>query len=250
MILAPSEAVQRQNDDRHHHVYLWLCAVFLTALLVANLIGSLLFSFHLPFKFPILGNKVLLSAGIIPFPITFVLTDLLNEFYGKSGAQRVTMIGFVMSIGVFLLLWIGQQLPVDTVSSLSHQEFDKFASLYTAMFAASLTAYLIGQMLDIYLFNWFKTICGNLLWLRATGSTVLSQLFDSLIVTSIAFAGSQTWSTIAHIAMSNYVWKFLVALSLTPILYLGHALLKSLLRPQQRASIQAFHAEAIQSVSA
>jgi uncharacterized integral membrane protein (TIGR00697 family) len=249
MILAPSETTQHQNDALHHHVYLWLCAIFLTALLVANLIGSLLFSFQLPFSLPFVGNKVLLSAGIIPFPITFVLTDLLNEFYGKSGAQRVTMIGFVMSIGVFLLLWIGQQLPVDAVSSLSHAEFEKFASLYTAMFAASLTAYLIGQMLDIYLFNWFKAMCGNLLWLRATGSTVISQLFDSLIVTSIAFAGSQTWATIGHIAMSNYVWKFLLALCLTPILYAGHAVLKSLLQPKAKLSTR-FHNEAIQPVSA
>ncbi|MEB3244988.1 MAG: queuosine precursor transporter [Vampirovibrionales bacterium] len=223
-------AQDQLNAEQRHQVYLWLCAIFLTCLLVANLTGAMLFSFSLPFSLPFTGNKVLLSAGIIPFPVTFILTDLLNEFYGKAGAQRITMVGFAMSILVFVLLWLGMQLPVDSVSAFTKPEFIKFSTLYTGMFAASLTAYLVGQLLDIQLFGWLKSLVGGLLWLRATGSTVISQLFDSILVTSIAFWGSQTLHTIGHIALSNYIWKFLIAVLLTPVLYAGHALIKSLLR--------------------
>ncbi len=208
--------------SRSELVYCWMAAVFITSLLVANLTGSLLFSFELPG-----GTPVLLSAGIIPFPITFLLTDLLNEFYGKSGARFVTMLGFGMSILTFGFLLVGQHLPVDPVSEFTHPQFMHFSNMYTDMFAASLTAYLVGQLLDIQIFHMFRAFTKHrFIWLRATGSTVLSQLFDSIIVTFIAFGGSLAIEQLWQIAIGNYVWKFIIAVAITPLLYLGHAVIR------------------------
>lgn len=220
--------------NRSQKIYVWMAGIFLTCLLIANLIGSMLFSFELPW-----GGKVLLSAGIIPFPITFLLTDLLNEFYGKEGARFVTLVGFGMSLLLFGFLWVGEQLPVDSISQLTHPQFLHLSQLYTGMFIASLTAYLIGQLLDIQVFHVFRSITKHrMIWLRATGSTVISQLFDSLIVTFIAFWGDHPVETLWQLAMGNYTWKFVIAVGITPLLYMGHIFLNRLIRSQEAQLIQ------------
>ncbi|MBX2861599.1 MAG: queuosine precursor transporter [Vampirovibrio sp.] len=197
-----------------------MTAIFVTALIIANLIGSLLFAVE------VMGVTVSLSAGIIPFPITFILTDLLNEFYGGRGARFVTYVGFAMSILVFGFLWIGTQLPVTADSAFPQAQYLQFSGLYTSMFIASLTAYLVGQLLDIGVFQALRKMThGRFLWLRATGSTIVSQLIDSILVTFIAFSGTLTVDRIWDIALGNYTWKFLIAIGITPLLYLGHALI-------------------------
>jgi len=208
---------------------LWMVAIFVTCLVVANLVGSYLFLFELPFG-TIVGSNVVLSAGIIPFPITFILTDLLNEFYGQKMARFVTLIGFGMAILTFVVLRLAEYLPSHPDSPLPEPAFLHFSSLYTGMFMASLTAYLIGQLLDINIFHWFKKVTGSSkIWLRAQGSTVISQLFDSVIVTFIAFSGTLATHTLWQLAFCNYVWKFMIVVAITPLLYLGHAILKKLL---------------------
>lgn len=226
--------------DRAHKIYVWMAGIFVTCLIIANLIGSLLFSFRLPF----LADPVLLSAGIIPFPVTFILTDLLNEFYGKEGARFVTWLGFGMSILVFLLLSVGTLLPVPADSPMPQNVYFIVSTQYSGMFIASLTAYLIGQMLDIQVFHLFRRITKHrLIWVRATGSTVVSQLFDSLIVTSIAFWGQMPLEKILHLAAGNYTWKFIIAVGITPLLYLGHAALQKLI-PRQEATLEADYSQA------
>ncbi len=219
------------NDfDRSHQIFVWLTAVFVTCLIIANLIGSLLFSFRLPF----LADPVLLSAGIIPFPVTFLLTDLLNEFYGQKGARFVTYVGFGMSVLVFLLLSVGNSLPVDSRTAMPPAVYHTVSTQYTGMFIASLTAYMIGQLLDIQIFQIFRSITKHrFIWVRATGSTIISQLFDSFIVTAIFFGGQMSWDNIMQLATGNYVWKFLIALGITPLLYLGHAILQRLMPSQE-----------------
>lgn len=246
--------------DRSHKIYVWMAAIFVVSLVIANLTGAMLFSFELPFSYPIIRldvqsstalvfpwasigiawtNRVLLSAGIIPFPITFILTDLLNEFYGKQGARFITWIGFGMSLLTYILLTVGEQLPLDTKTQISKSVFLTISTQYTGMFIASLTAYLIGQMLDIQVFHVFRSVTKHrFIWLRATGSTVISQLFDSLIVSFIAFWGKMQPSDILHLALDNYTWKFLIALGITPLLYLGHMVLRKLM-PRQEALVEA-----------
>lgn len=225
--------IPRKVDTRTQ-VLLWLCAIFLTCLLIANLIGGLLFAFELPFANPLGSSsgawQVLLTAGIIPFPVTFLLTDLLNEFYGQRTAKFVTLIGFVMSVIVYGFLIVAQALPEYANSPLSKADYIHFSNLYTQMFTASLLAYMAGQLLDISLFQWFKKRTGNrLLWLRAQGSTVVSQLFDSFIVVFVAFWGSLSVPEMWLIGLNNYLWKFLIVVLITPLLYLGHRVLEQVL---------------------
>lgn len=218
------------NFQRSHQVFVWLTSIFVVSLVIANLTGAMLFSFNLPVALPIVGSAALLSAGIIPFPVTFILTDLINEYYGKSGARFVSYVGLAMSVLVFGYLSIGEWLPVAKQTVIPRTHFLSFSSNYANMFVASLTAYLIGQMLDIWVFGVFRGITQNrLIWLRATGSTVISQIFDSLIVTSLAFWGNLPANEILRIAASNYVWKFAIAIGITPLLYAGHFFLKKLL---------------------
>jgi queuosine precursor transporter len=209
-------------------VFAWLCATFAVALVIANLMGALLFTLPLPFGFP----SVTLSAGIIAFPITFLLTDLINEFYGSKGAKQVTAIGFGLSVMAFFVLWLGQHLPISPNTVLSKMAYWQVSTQYTGMFLASLSAYLIGQLLDISLFGWFKQWTGSrLIWLRATGSTLVSQLFDSLIVGLLAFWGDLPLSVILGICTANYWVKFGSAILTTPVLYVAHALLNRFLKP-------------------
>lgn len=232
---APPAAHDAGLFSRGQQLFVWLTGIFLTSLLVANLVGAMLFSFEVP----VLGVRALLSAGIIAFPVTFLLTDLLNEFYGARGARQVTLVGFGMSILVYVYLWVGQQLPVDAGTLIPKSHYLNLAQQYTGMFMASLTAYLLGQLLDIHLFGLFKGWTQHrFIWLRATGSTVVSQLFDSLVVTSLAFWGSKPLSVILHIAASNYSWKFVIAVCITPVLYLGHTLMRAFLKDALQAPSQ------------
>lgn len=207
-----------------------MTALFVICLVVANLVGSMLFSFELPFYTP-WGNEVLLSSGIILFPVTFILTDLLNEFYGATTARFVTLIGFIMSMVVYGFLKLGLHLPIDERSLLSYDQFGVFSGLYTNMAVASLTAYWVGQLLDIQVFNWFYQLTKNrMIWLRAQGSTLISQWVDSLLVSFIAFSGTLSRETIWQVALSDYAWKFVIVLSITPVLYLGHFVLRHLIK--------------------
>ncbi len=225
--------------DRSHKIFAWMTAIFVICLVIADLTGAMLFSFRLSF----LKEPVLLSAGIIPFPVTFILTDLLNEFYGKEGARFVTWIGFGMCLLTATLLFVGGKLPVDAHTFIPKATFMVISNQYMGMFVASLVAYLIGQMLDIQVFHLFRAVTKHrFIWLRATGSTVVSQLFDSLIVSFIAFWGQMPFHDIMRLAMGNYSWKFIISVGITPLLYLGHILLKKLM-PQQEALLEAIEPE-------
>lgn len=225
--------------DRSHKIFVWMAAIFVISLVIADLTGAMLFSFRLPF----LRDPVLLSAGIIPFPITFILTDLLNEFYGKQGARFVTWVGFGMCFLTFGFLSVCGYLPIDARTFIPRPVFMTLSTQYTGMFLASITAYLIGQLLDIQMFHLFRSWTKHrFIWLRATGSTVVSQLVDSVIVTAIAFGGHMAINDMAQLAFGNYTWKFIIAIAITPLLYLGHVLLEKLM-PQQEALLETLESE-------
>jgi uncharacterized integral membrane protein (TIGR00697 family) len=213
----PMSAAQR--------LYLWITGIFVTCLLVADLIGSKLFTVR------VLGYEVSHSVGMLAFPVTFVLTDLLNEYYGKHATRRVVFIGFACAALTFLFLQLGQMIPVASFSPVSQPEFDSVFGNARRMYIASLAAYLVGSLLDIFVFGVLKRVTrGKLLWLRATGSTVVSQLIDSFVVTTIYFASLGTLGDgtpvtakfIAARAVTGYVLKFVIAIGLTPAIYAGH----------------------------
>lgn len=210
------------------HLYLWLAAAFITCLLVADVIGSKLFTVR-PF-----GFEITHSVAMIPFPVTFLLMDLLNEYYGRRAARRVVMMGFAAAGLCFVFLLIGDVLPVADISPVSQADYDTVFGNARLMYVASLTAFLVGSMLDIAIFGAFKRATGGrYLWLRATGSTVISQVFDSLVVTTIFLGGLDvlgdgspvTLKAILTMAATGYTLKFLIAVGLTPLIYLGHGVM-------------------------
>ncbi len=202
---------------RSQRVYIFLTALFVAALIAGDFIGGKFFSFA--------GRSF--SAGIIPFPLTFVLTDVVNEFYGKAGARRLTLAGFLAALFVWLMVSLALLLPTTSDSPISDQVFRSAFGTSARLYVASLTAYLIGQFLDIAVFQVFRRLTGGrLLWLRSTGSTVLSQAIDSLSVSFIFLAGARPIGFIVSNAANNYVGKLAMAVMLTPLIYLGHALIR------------------------
>lgn len=223
-------------------VYVVLTSVFITCLIVADVIGVKLFEIPLPFE--ILGHKTVEhTCGMLTFPITFILGDIINEYYGAKAAKRTVYIGLAMSALVFVVMNLAQALPyLDKPFNVSKDSFDAIFGSAKLMYVASCVAYLIGSLSDIWLFGVIKKVTkGKLLWLRATGSTVISQVLDSFVVSYIAFSvgkalNGQTPATlpeVLNIAATGYGLKFLIAASLTPLLYV----LKSVLT--ERFGLQA-----------
>jgi queuosine precursor transporter len=212
-----------------YNLFSLLCGLFVTALIVSDIIGAKLFTLgpvdlYLPgipqYRIP----SLLMTAGILTFPMTFILTDLIHEFYGKKGARFVTYLGLGMAVFTYLILSFARILPTSPDSPIPQETFNLVFGLSGRMFIASLLAYLLAQLLDIQVFHFFKSFThARLLWLRTTGSTVISQLLDSFTFCMVSFSGTLPFEQILQIAMTNYGVKFLVAVALTPLCYLGHA---------------------------
>ncbi|QSQ22304.1 queuosine precursor transporter [Pyxidicoccus parkwayensis] len=209
--------------DRRIQLFVVLAAVFVISLVVGDIISVKLFEVNLG---PI---TAVMSIGMLPFPVTFLLTDILNEFYGKKAARFITWVGFFMAIFSFLVIAIAVRVPWAPLTRAPDWQ-GAVESTFNNIFAgsqrilmASMVAYLIGQFSDIAIFNLLKRITRNkMLWLRATGSTLVSQLIDTVVVQFIAWSGLLSTSTIFNIIYTSYVVKLLVAVGLTPFIYLGH----------------------------
>lgn len=227
-------------------MYLWLAMIFVASLLIADIVGIKLF--RIPLPFPILGFEAIEhTCGMLTFPVTFLLTDLINEFYGPRAARRITWIGFAAAMYVFLVINIAQAMPyLDAPYNVEPAEFDAIFGSAKIMYIASLSAYLVGQLSDIAVFGFFKRLTGDrLVWLRATGSTVISQLIDSFIVSYLAFSlGRELFpdpanpaapiSAIPAIAITGYTLKFVIAIAITPLIYLGRRLMRRYILPVAR----------------
>ncbi len=207
--------------DRRTKLYLYLCGVFLTALLIGDTIGSKLFTLDIPLGFTTVHAT--LSVGAIWFPITFLLTDVINEFYGSEGARFVTFLGFFMAIFAFLVIFAARRIPAAPFSPIGQDTFDNVFGNANRIFVASLIAYLVGQLVDIGIFQFAKRLTQSRhIWLRSTGSTLISQLIDTLLVTYLAFWGKLTPAQLKQTAVTSYVVKVMLAIGLTPVIYAMH----------------------------
>ena len=203
--------------DRKQKLYIWLSATFVAALITGDFIGG---RFWVLFGFTF-------SAGIIPFPLTFVLTDIVNEFYGPTGARRLTFVGLGAAAFVWAIISLALMLPPSPSSPIPDPIFQAAFGTSARLYVASLTAFVIGQLLDISIFRALRRLTGHrLLWLRATGSTVLSQAIDSLAVSFVFLVGTQPLGFIVRNATNNYVGKLIMAVLLTPVIYGCHALFR------------------------
>jgi len=206
---------------------LFLTAIFCTCLTVGDLIGGKLVSGDLG------GFPFTTTVGMIPFPVTFVLTDVLNEFYGKRTARFVTWVAFFMALLAFSLVYVAATVPIAELTKqpdwqgVNEAAFQNVFVGSMRMIGASLTAYLVSQFVDIFVFNALKNRTqGRFLWLRATGSTAISQAVDTVTITFVAWWGLLSATEIGHVIVSAYGLKLLIAVGLTPLIYLAHGFIE------------------------
>jgi uncharacterized integral membrane protein (TIGR00697 family) len=202
--------------SRQHQLYLFLVALFVTCLLVADIVAGKYFEI----------GGVEMSVGTVAFPIAFLLTDIVNEYYGQSGARLMTGIGMSMLVIGFGIIFAARLLPAAAQSPVPQTAFDAVFGLSGRLFGASLMAYLISQFLDIYTFHIVKRVTASRhLWLRAIGSTALSQVIDTAFVNFGANVGLRPFGDIATITVDSYLYKLVVAVALTPLCYVAHEII-------------------------
>ncbi len=219
-----------------HKLFVCLTAVFVSCLLLGDVIGGKTIATPLG---PI-------SVGIIPFPVTFLLTDVVNDFYGRRGARFLTLVGFAMAVLAWVILQLGTMLTPHVSTYFTQAEFAKIFGGSAQLFVASMIAYLLGQFLDIQVFQFWKALTESKhLWLRATGSTLLSQIIDTAVINVVfwgwsaasspdSFLGKMTfaarWGWIFAKAGREYGIKLVIAILLTPAVYAMHTFVVRVLR--------------------
>ena len=204
-------------------LYLYLAALFITSLVVSNLIFQKFFYWY-PIDWEIMGNSLFeLSVGILPYPITFLVTDLISEIFGKKAANRVVVAGIFasfFSIGILLLAGVVPALPNSPIDDVT---FNKVFALSPIAVLASMMAYLFAQFIDIRIYHFWKNLTkGRHLWLRNNFSTFASQFIDTFTVVGLLCVfGVLPWAAFLGLLFSGVVFKILVALIDTPLLYLS-----------------------------
>lgn len=203
-------------QTRRDIVYLALAGFFVTNAILGELTGGKLFTLG-PFT---------LSIGVIPWPVVFITTDLINEYFGREGVRRLTFMTIALIIYAFVVLFLAMQVPAASFSPVTDAQFTAVFGQSLWIIVGSVAAFALSQLVDVFIF-WLvrNKTGGRYLWLRATGSTVVSQLIDSIVIIGIAFwlPGKVQTSEFLTVAASNYSFKLIVALSITPLLYAGHA---------------------------
>ena len=219
-------------------IYLLLGGIFIASLISSNLIFQKFF-FWTPFAF--LANSdsgnwlswlseytFELSVGILPYPITFLVTDIISEIYGREKANRVVMVGFISSIFIMGVVMVGDMVSATQWSPVDDSVFHRVFGLFGPAVFASMTAYITAQFIDIRIFHFWKRKTNNRhLWLRNNGSTIFSQLIDTLSVLFLLCSfGVIDWVRFYPLLLNGFLFKVLVALIDTPFFYLFSHLLR------------------------
>tara|TARA_B100000678_G_scaffold84785_1_gene70525 strand:+ start:5486 stop:6157 length:672 start_codon:yes stop_codon:yes gene_type:complete len=208
--------------------YMILTAIFIASLVTCNLI------FQKFFTWPSLGiPNFALSVGIIAYPVTFIVTDLISELYGKRRANQVVLAGFFASVFTVVLVYVAMAVPTADISPLDNATFEKVFGLSGPAFFGSMLAYLTAQFIDIRIFHFWKRLTeGKYLWLRNNASTMCSQLVDtSVILVILCSAGVLPWESFYSLLWMGWMFKVFVALIDTPIIYFCLWLLKDKIQP-------------------
>ena len=201
-------------------VYIILAGIFITNAVVAELIGGKLINvFGVP-----------MSVGILPWPVVFVTTDLINEYFGEKGVRKLSLITASLIVYTFVILFIARRIPAMQGEKLvTDEQFNGVFGQSMWIIVGSITAFMVSQLIDVSIFHFVKNKTGGkMIWLRSTGSTVISQLFDSFIVLGIAFwlTGKMTTEVFIASAFTGYFVKMIIAVLLTPLIYFGHSLIE------------------------
>lgn len=234
---------------KKQNLFVLLTVIFLTNALLAEMIGVKIFSGEAalgvqPAQIKLFGDWVLdfnLTAGVILWPVVFITTDIINEYFGRKGVQRISFLTVGCISFAFIAIWIITTLPpADFWLAVNATDpegnsfnidfaFNKIFRQGLGIIIGSLVAFLIGQLLDVLVFQKLKRMTGDSkVWLRATGSTLVSQFVDSFVVLFIAFyflaPAESRWSVeqVTSVGIINYIYKFAIAILLTPLIYLAH----------------------------
>lgn len=197
-------------------IFTILAGIFITNAVVAELIGGKIIQIG-PF---------IMSIGIIPWPVVFLTTDLINEYFGKNGVKKLTLITASLIVYAFIVLLFSITIPAAKgVSVVTDEQFRAVFGQSMWIIFASIIAFLVSQFVDVFIFWMLRKKTGKkMIWLRSTGSTVFSQLIDTFIVLGIAFwlTGKMTTNEYLNAALTGYIFKLIIAIILTPLIYLGH----------------------------
>jgi uncharacterized integral membrane protein (TIGR00697 family) len=194
--------------------YLLLGGLFISALITCNLIANRFIEVGLGFK------TFIISAGVLPYPITFLITDILSEIYGRKKTNRVILVGFAASFFVLGILKSSMYFNAVSFSPVSDLDFDQMFGNSWRVVMASMLAYLIAQLVDVRLFHFWKDLTKKKhLWLRNNASTVFSQLVDTTLVVLVLFLGVRSNDEIFVLIVDGWLFKVLCAFIDTPFLY-------------------------------
>jgi uncharacterized integral membrane protein (TIGR00697 family) len=209
-----SQIIMGQDNTFKDQFYLVLAGIFIASLVTCNLIANKFVTVDLGFK------VFIVSAGILPYPLTFLVTDLISELYGQKKANLVVFSGFIASLFVLLFLWLGGQFNAIPSSIVDDVTYNSVFRNAWRLIAASMVAYLIAQFIDVRIFHfWKKLTNGKHLWLRNNGSTIASQLVDTSLVICILFVGVWKPDQIISAIFDGWMFKMLMAFIDTPIIY-------------------------------
>ena len=201
--------------------YIILSGIFIASLVTCNLIANKFVTVDLGFK------VFIVSAGILPYPLTFLVTDLISELYGQKRANLVVFSGFAASMFVLSFLWLGSQFEAIPSSIVTDGTYNLVFQNAWRLIAASMVASLFAQFIDVKIFHFWKRLTnGKHLWLRNNGSTIASQFVDTTLVICILFVGTWEPGQIYSAILDGWLFKMLMAFIDTPIIYGAIYLLK------------------------
>ena len=243
--------------DKPTKLFIGITAFFVANALIAECIGGKIFSLEgvlglPPANFTILGQSGLsfnLTCGVLLWPLEFVITDIVNEYYGPKAVRRISLTAVSLILYAFLMFYLAMRISpasfwvgskVDSGVPSMQKAFEAIFGQGMWIIMGSLGAFLLSQFIDVIVFHKIKKVTGEKMpWLRATGSTLVSQLVDSFVVLVIAFklGNNWTWSFVIAVCLVNYMYKFTMAIILTPAItfiesrieqYVGHATAKKM----------------------
>jgi len=229
-----------QASPAARRLYLYLAALFITSLVVSNLIFQKFFYWH-PFDLEVLGFRLFeLSVGILPYPITFLITDIISEIFGKKSANQVVIAGIFASFFSIGILLVASEVPAISTSPVDDATFHKVFAMSPLAVLASMIAYLSTQYVDIRIYHFWKTLTkGKHLWLRNNFSTFASQIIDSTtVILLLCVFGLLPWEIFWGLVVSSVLFKILVAAFDTPFLYLFVGIIRKVFNLQVGEEIQ------------
>ncbi len=240
-------------------LFIILGGFFVTNALIAEFIGVKIFSLEAtlgiqPVSFSLFGveGSLVFTAGVLLWPLVFVMTDVINEYFGSKGVRLLSFMAAGLIAFAFLVVYAAIHLvpAPGWIESYADKGVPDAQAAFANIFGqgnwiivGSLTAFLVGQIVDVTVFHRIKKLTGEkYVWLRATGSTLVSQFIDSFVVLYIAFViGPAQWSIdlFLNVGAVNYIYKFLMAIALTPVIYLAHYLIDRYLGKREAERLRA-----------